>query len=263
MRAPRSSWHSTSNASKGCLVAGYSRWRAAPPLAFALALLSTLLFPSPSFALPCAAGHCYDVLQYQGTSSSQAYDGMRTYVNFAQMTPGVNSGSYFINSEMWVSASTSSQNWVEVGITRGRVGGNSFQYQTFAADFVQVANPQYREVSIAPGSPDGSLHWFQITRAPGQTNRWDILQDGSVVVVSRTVGWWHLKRMDVGAELYSNSSLASASTFNMQTYAILNNQLLTFPANNLSIDFACPQTGCFNANWTPAASTFSWNKTVG
>jgi hypothetical protein len=205
--------------------------------------------------------HCYSIITYSGTTVY--YGGyFSTRANF--MTPGEGStGPAFITSEMWVLQGLNGPNWVEVGLTNGPINGGGPGYQSFWADFRQSSSTPYQERTIEYMVPDGRSINFQITRS-GTVNRWGVRQNGALMATSRSVDFWQTQRVDIGGELASTNTNARADTFAM-TGRIFNSagQALNFPGTRQTVDFPCPQAGCFNGVWYSSLSRWDWNKQQG
>lgn len=179
-----------------------------------MGLAGSTLVASPAAAagVTCLKTSCHTVLMTHGGTYYGAYG---TWNRAAMKAPGASRhNGNWVNSEMW--AMWVQEEWVETGITNGWLGpAKTTGYFGFVA--TQSRKRVYREYSFGRVKQKRTVtDQYQISRSP-KKNKWRVYFNGALKTTSN-VGFWKVRRIDVGGEAYGRKVVAS--TFRMSVRAL-------------------------------------------
>jgi len=209
------------------------------------AMVNTSLPASAS--VTCTNDHCYSILRGTGKTFYGMYG---TWGRSAMNAPGANSANYyFVDSEMWASPSTTTNAWVETGLTQGYFAvPNKVGYYAFGA--YKKTSGGYAEHNFGMVTQStGVTDEHQISRN-GTTNKWNVYFNGALWTTP-TVGFWKTDCLDVGGEVFANKG--TASKFTMYVKGITSSG----GKSNLSTQTRSVDSGLNGSS--PANSSWTWS----
>lgn len=212
------------------------RYRALLVFAILTLLIQQFTYPGRAGAMSqdCYyVGHCYSIRFGAPTAATGVF--MNEHNN-SMTEGGISSSTFptFITSEMWLQDPAYANYWIEEGLVNGwdhYIDQVVYAYFTYnqATDGTSTGW-WYIDYTV----PDGTTHYYQISRAP-TVNAWLVFLDGQVRHTTRDLGFWTGQPV-VGGECYCDAPNEHADNFDIYTTAEDDvGTISTYPASSYTV----------------------------